>query len=136
MSELIYKKWADNRNETIPVGNGRIGAMIYGNPLNDILSLNEETLWSGAPEGDIEPYNIDVLNESKKLIAENKHDEAEKLLNEKFMRGVRTQTYLPLGSLSFSACPASYSIPCDRCSLPLLRKIAHSCKQFLGTYAV
>lgn len=104
MSKLMYKKWADNRNEILPVGNGRIGAMIYGNPLCDVLSLNEETLWSGGPEPEIEPYDMEVITASQKLLAEKKYEEAEKLLDEKIMRGVRSQTYMPLGKLSFELC--------------------------------
>lgn len=101
MSKLFYRNWAQNRNEALPLGNGRIGAMIYGNPFKDILSLNEETLWSGSPEGPIEPYDPSVISQARALIAEHKYPEAEELLDSKLMRGVRTQTYLPLGALTF-----------------------------------
>ena len=101
MSKLFYRNWAQNRNEALPIGNGRIGAMIYGNPFKDILSLNEETLWSGSPEGPIEPYDPSVISQARALIAEHKYPEAEELLDSKLMRGVRTQTYLPLGALTF-----------------------------------
>ena len=101
MSKLFYRNWAQNRNEALPLGNGRIGAMIYGNPFKDILSLNEETLWSGSPEGPIEPYDPSVISQAQALIAEHKYPEAEELLDSKLMRGVRTQTYLPLGALTF-----------------------------------
>ena len=101
MSKLIYRNWAENRNEALPVGNGRIGAMIYGHPYTDTLSLNEETLWSGAPEGPITPYDPAVIAQAQALLTEEKYAEAEALLDEKLMRGVRTQTYLPLGKLRF-----------------------------------
>jgi len=101
MSKLFYRNWAQNRNEALPVGNGRIGAMIYGNPFKDALALNEETLWSGSPEGHIEPYDPAVISRAQALIAEHKYPEAEELLDAKLMRGVRTQTYLPLGTLTF-----------------------------------
>ena len=101
MSRLIYEKWADNRNEALPLGNGRIGAMIYGHPYTDCLSLNEETLWSGSPEGPTDPYDPEVLSQARTLIAQEEFFAAERLLDQKLMRGVRTQTYLPLGKLRF-----------------------------------
>ena len=101
MSRLFYETWAQNRNEALPLGNGRIGAMIYGHPYTDCLALNEETLWSGAPESPAETYDPEVLSQARELIAREEYAAAEALLNEKLMRGVRTQTYLPLGKLRF-----------------------------------
>ncbi len=101
MAKLWYENWAQNRNEALPVGNGRLGGMVYGNPFCDSISLNEETLWSGGPEGPVEPYDMAVIEKSRQLLANKQYAEAEKLLDEKLMRGVRTQTYMPLGNLSF-----------------------------------
>lgn len=101
MTKLMYRHWADNRNEALPVGNGRIGAMVYGQPYTDVLTLNEETLWSGSPEGAIEPYDPAVIAQAQQLLAQKQYAQAEALLDQKLMRGVRTQTYLPLGRLSF-----------------------------------
>ena len=47
--ELYIKDPAKCWLEGFPLGNGRIGAMIYGNPDKEILQLNEDTLWSGTP---------------------------------------------------------------------------------------
>ena len=46
---LWYKKPADLWTEALPIGNGRIGAMVFGNPENERFALNEDTLWSGTP---------------------------------------------------------------------------------------
>src|SRR5688572_32345453 len=46
---LWYKQPARNWNEALPIGNGRLGAMIFGNAIDEIIQLNEETLWSGGP---------------------------------------------------------------------------------------
>ncbi|MBC7409184.1 MAG: glycoside hydrolase N-terminal domain-containing protein, partial [Arcicella sp.] len=46
---LWYKQPARNWNEALPIGNGRIGAMIFGRPENELIQLNEQTLWSGGP---------------------------------------------------------------------------------------
>ncbi|MDE6723797.1 MAG: glycoside hydrolase family 95 protein, partial [Eubacterium sp.] len=47
---LFYTKKAKYFEEALPVGNGRIGAMVYGNLKTERLSLNEDTLWSGYPK--------------------------------------------------------------------------------------
>ena len=101
MSRLVYKYWAQNRNEALPIGNGRIGALIYGNPYCDTLSLNEETLWSGGPEGEIDPYDGHTIAEMQQLLSKKQYAAAEDLGDRKLMRGVRTQTYLPFGQLHF-----------------------------------
>ena len=48
--ELWYSAPANNWEEALPVGNGRIGAMVFGQPWNEILQLNEESLWAGSPQ--------------------------------------------------------------------------------------
>ncbi|HEX9958267.1 MAG TPA: glycoside hydrolase N-terminal domain-containing protein, partial [Fibrella sp.] len=46
---LWYKQPARNWNEALPVGNGRLGVMVFGKVNEELLQLNEETLWSGGP---------------------------------------------------------------------------------------
>jgi len=101
MSKLSYGTWADNRNEALPVGNGRIGAMVYGHPYEDVMALNEETLWSGSPAGEELPYNRTVISHAADLLSEHKYNDAETYLNMNLMKGIRTETYLPLGKLRF-----------------------------------
>lgn len=48
--KLYYDHPAENWHESLPLGNGRIGAMVYGGTKKEILALNEDTLWSGYPE--------------------------------------------------------------------------------------
>lgn len=47
---LFYKKKAKYFEQALPVGNGRIGAMVFGNMKTERLALNEDTLWSGYPK--------------------------------------------------------------------------------------
>ena len=49
MQRLWYTKPADTWVEALPIGNGRIGAMVYGDPMHERYALNEDTFWSGAP---------------------------------------------------------------------------------------
>ena len=48
-TKLWYKQPARNWNEALPVGNGRLGAMVFGRAEEELIQLNEETLWSGGP---------------------------------------------------------------------------------------
>ena len=47
-SVLWYQKPAEDFNSALPVGNGRIGGMVYGKPENELIQLNEDSVWSGG----------------------------------------------------------------------------------------
>ncbi|MDA3879985.1 MAG: glycoside hydrolase family 95 protein [Prolixibacteraceae bacterium] len=83
--ELWYEKPATIWEEALPIGNGRLGAMIYGDPANEHLQLNEETLWDCFPRQYQREGAADYLPQIRKLIFEGKQDEAEKLANKVFM---------------------------------------------------
>ena len=87
-------KW----EESIPVGNGRLGAMVRGGIYRDTLSLNEETLWAGEPK-DKQNYEAHkYLPEIRSLLNERKTTEAEKLISE-HLQGPWCQCYQPAGDL-------------------------------------
>ncbi len=91
---------ATNWNEALPLGNGRLGAMVFGGVNEERLQLNEDTLWSGAPHDYNHPGAFEHLAEIRKLIAEQKFAEAEKLGNEKILGIPKGQaSYQPLGDL-------------------------------------
>ena len=52
---LFYNAPAENFNSALPVGNGRIGGMIYGGALNEVIKLNEDSIWSGGLRNRINP---------------------------------------------------------------------------------
>lgn len=83
--------------EALPVGNGRLGAMVFGGIETDRLQLNEDTLWSGYPKDCNNPEAKDVLPKVRQLVFEGKYTEADRLT--KGMMGPYTQSYLPLGNL-------------------------------------
>ena len=95
--ELWYRRPAREWVEALPVGNGRLGAMIFGTIGRERLQLNEDTLWSGGPKDWNNPEAREVLPEVRRLIAEGKYVEADQL--SKKMMGPYTQSYLPLGDL-------------------------------------
>ena len=87
-------KW----EEAIPIGNGRLGAMIRGGIHRDTLSLNEETLWAGEPK-DKQNYEAHkYLPEIRSLLNERKTTAAEKLISE-HLQSPWCQCYQPVGDL-------------------------------------
>ena len=73
--KLWYDAPAEVWEEALPIGNGRIGAMVYGHPLNETIQLNEETVWAGEPGNNILPDIKDHLPKIRDLIFQNKHKE-------------------------------------------------------------
>src|SRR5687767_4742651 len=80
--KLWYNKPSGNTWENaLPIGNGRLGAMIYGNADTEIVQLNEHTLWSGSPNRNDNPLALDSLHVIRKLIFDGKQKEAERMAN-------------------------------------------------------
>jgi len=87
------KKWTD----ALPVGNGRLGAMVFGRVAAEHLQLNADTLWSGAPKDRNNPGARDALPEVRKLVFRKRYIEADQAA--KKMMGPFTQPYQPMGDL-------------------------------------
>lgn len=83
--------------EALPVGNGRLGAMVFGGVEKERIALNEDTLWSGYPGEWNNPGAKEALPKVRELIAQEMFEEAELLCKE--MMGPYTQSYLPFGDL-------------------------------------
>ena len=99
--KLWYRQPAGSRWENaLPVGNGRLGAMVYGNVELENIQLNEHTLWSGSPNRNDYPEMSTALPEARRLIFEGKQAEAQKFLEQsvKFSKS-SGQLFEPLGSL-------------------------------------
>ena len=82
---LWYNQPAKQWVEALPVGNGRLGAMIYGDPVNEVIQLNENTVWAGSPNRNDNPEAKAALPEVRKLIFEGKYKEAQDIINQKFI---------------------------------------------------
>ncbi|KRE48878.1 glycosyl hydrolase family 95 catalytic domain-containing protein [Paenibacillus sp. Soil724D2] len=95
--KIQYFSAAEKWTEALPIGNGRLGAMIFGGVMNEHLQFNEDTLWSGSPKDGNNPRAKEVLPEVRRLLMDGKFIEAEKLSKE--MLGPYTQSYMPLGDL-------------------------------------
>ena len=98
--KLWYEQPASSWVEALPIGNGRLGAMIYGGESMDHIQFNEETLWTGRPHDYSHEGASEYLGTIRKLLWEGKQKEAEKLALEKFMSvPLHQEKYQPFGDL-------------------------------------
>lgn len=117
--ELWYRKPAGCPEEALPIGNGHLGALIFGHGEREMLALNDDTLWSGYRHDKNRPSAQAYLPLVRKMIAEGKLAEAEKTIQE-HMLAEYTESYLPLGELSLTyAYPGSGNITAYRRGLLL-----------------
>jgi alpha-L-fucosidase 2 len=98
IDKLWYKEPAREWTEALPVGNGRLGAMVFGGVHEELIQLNESSLWSGGPVPKvINPDAVNHLPEVRKVLLEGDFDKASALA--KKMQGLFTESYMPLGDL-------------------------------------
>lgn len=97
---IWFKQPAKQWVEALPVGNGRLGAMVFGGVCDERLQLNEDTLWDGYPRERINPKALEALPEVRRLLFEGKNIEARELSKETMM-GIpeRIKSYQTLGDL-------------------------------------
>jgi len=97
---LYYTNAAAKWTEALPVGNGRLGAMVFGGADREHLQLNEATLWAGGPYDPSNTNALAALPEARKLIFEGKYDEASALISSRMMAvPLREMPYETLGDL-------------------------------------
>ena len=82
---LWYRKSAKVWEEALPLGNGRLGAMIFGGVADERIQLNENTLWDGYPLDPNNPEGRKALPEIQRLLFEDKNNEAVKLAESTMM---------------------------------------------------
>lgn len=99
--KLWYDTPASKWEEALPLGNGRIGAMVFGDPLNELYQLNEETLWSGEPYDRNNPKAKDALPAIRKAVNDGDYDLARQLWKEN-AQGPYTARYLPMADMRIS----------------------------------
>src|SRR5436309_950910 len=84
-NKLWYRQPAAQWVEALPVGNGRLGAMIFGGAEVERLQINEDTLWGGGPYDPMNPAAREALPEIRGLIAAGDFAKAQSLVQQKFM---------------------------------------------------
>jgi alpha-L-fucosidase 2 len=106
--KIWFTRPAENWNEALPVGNGRLGAMVFGGIENERLQLNEETVWTGRPRWDANPNALKNLPKVRQLLFEGKYSEAEKLAQSGILGKTDrddASSYQTLGDLTFDFGP-------------------------------
>jgi alpha-L-fucosidase 2 len=97
---LWYRQPAREWTEALAIGNGRLGAMVFGGVVEERVQLNESTLWAGGPYDPSHPDALKALPEVRRLIFEGKYREANDLVGAKMMaRPLKQMPYQPLGDL-------------------------------------
>jgi len=84
--KLHYDKAASNWNEALPLGNGRIGAMVYGGVSQEEIQLNEETIWAGRPGNNVPEGKYTDIVKIRQFLVEGRNKEAQELSNLAFPR--------------------------------------------------
>jgi alpha-L-fucosidase 2 len=97
---MWYSKPASKWEEALPVGNGRLGAMVFGKSGEEQIQLNEDTYWTGGPYSTTVKGGYEMLPAIQKLVFEGKYSEAQNLIG-RFLMGypVEQQKYQSLGDL-------------------------------------
>ena len=99
--ELWYRSSAQRWEEALPIGNGRIGAMVFGGGRVERMALNEETLWSGYPRQTDRVGAAAHYAQARDLALAGRLIEAQSLIDDKLL-GAFTQSYLPLGDMTIA----------------------------------
>lgn len=131
--ELWYRAPAVEWTDALPLGNGRLGAMVFGGVGREEVQLNEETLWSGGPYQPVNPDARSHVDEVRSLIFARRYKEAQDLANAHLLGRPHLQmSYQPAGNLFLDfpheATPGSY-----RRALDLDTGIATTRYALLGT---
>ena len=100
-SELWYRQPARNWEEALPLGNGRLGCMVYGRTTTELFQLNEDSVWYGGPQDRTPRDARRHLSKLRELIRAGRHAEAEELVKLAFFATPASQRhYEPLGNLT------------------------------------
>jgi alpha-L-fucosidase 2 len=95
---LLYNKPAAVWTEALPVGNGRLGAMVFGGVQEELIQLNEATLWSGGPvKTNVNPTAFEYLGRAREALFKGDYAAGNALV--KHMQGLYSESYMPLGDL-------------------------------------
>jgi alpha-L-fucosidase 2 len=100
--KIWFTRPADTWNDALPVGNGKLGAMVFGNVENERLELNEESVWTGGERWDANPEALKTLPKVRQLLFEGKYKEAEALAQKGILNykpGNPAASYQELGDI-------------------------------------
>lgn len=111
--KLWYKQPAEKWTDALPIGNGRIGGMIYGGVAEDHIQYNEQSLWTGGPRDYNRKGAVKYLEPIRKLLAEGKQAEAEAMAQQHFMGTKSNEATYAADSAKWLKMVNSYHLPQD-----------------------
>ncbi|KAF7519452.1 hypothetical protein PCG10_009982 [Penicillium crustosum] len=133
MSELWYQQPAEDWNSALPVGNGRLGAMVYGRTDTEMLQLNEDSVWYGGPQDRNPQDALEYLPRLREAIRAENHVEAEKIAKLAFFANpISQRNYEPLGNLFLDLGHDHNQVTSYRRSLDLTSATAHVSYEYQG----
>jgi len=97
--KLWYTQPAREWTQALPIGNGRLGAMVYGGTQQEQLQINEDTLWSGGPHDYSNPEAYSHLATVRQLLEHGEYDKAEAAAQKMMGEPIKQMAYQPLGDL-------------------------------------
>jgi len=98
-NRIWYAQPASKWMEAIPVGNGRLGAMVFGDPNRERIQLNEDSMWPGGPDFGNSKGSVNDLNLIRELLKQGKTEEVDKLIVEKFSYKSIVKSHQTMGDL-------------------------------------
>src|SRR5690242_2239211 len=113
--KLFFNRPAPTWPDALPVGNGRLGAMVFGNPRVERIQLNEESIWDGERRDRDNPRATAAVPEIRRLLFAGKVHEAEKMATEDmFSIPRRMPCYQTLGDLYLDFSPSEIQTGADQ----------------------
>ena len=98
--KMWYNEPAGVWNEALPIGNGRLGGMVHGDPIRERIQLNEITFWSGGPSRNDNTNALNALSEVRRLIFDGQYSEAETMINKNMTaEQLHGSMFQPIGHL-------------------------------------
>lgn len=103
MSQIIFERPAREWNEALPIGNGRLGAMVFGGTDRELLMLNQDSIWYGGPQDRVNPDAKENLEQIRQYILDGKIPQAEELASLALSGTPQSERpYQPLGNLEIN----------------------------------
>lgn len=96
---LSYGAPAKAWTQSLPIGNGRLGGMIFGGVQNEVVCLNHDCLWTGVPKNTVREGAAKAFAQARSLALDGRFNEAQDLIENRF-ESVWSQAYMPLGDLN------------------------------------
>lgn len=130
---LWYRQPAKEWVEALPIGNGRLGAMVFGGVYKERLQLNEDTVWAGGPYDPTNPEALEALPKARELIFAGEYKQAHELIKKKMMaKPLRQMPYQPVGDLRLEFHDDKQQFTDYRRELDLATAIAQVCYSING----